>query len=403
VAPGNGYFVNAYAPGAICRAATSGSGTTTVPVYDGSVVVANEYLMLGLDTTKVYKVITGTTGASGAQTIVLDGTIGTISVNNTLINLGKDIGMQSGGPPSYTQNGTPNAVIYTTPNTSGPITNSVVTCDSSGDYSYYYAISTAIWELVRNTAGTPIMYLVQSANAGLTANGVGATNEVVRWNDTSGLILAEGMTSNAVTISDAGAISAPGTHALGPTNVTGAITGSTTLTLTGIATVGGLTTAGNIATTGSGTLTVAGASTLAAVTASGAVTATGLATLNGGLKTAHIDASVGNTPTGAIVSGWGTTGSPTASISGTDTRCTATVTAGTGTPANPAIFTVTFASAYGATPHVMVVQNVLTGGSNGSVSTGGVTWTASQSAITISMLMAPTVSKIYTFEIFVIA
>ena len=412
VAPGAGYFVNVYAPGAVARGTqTTGATTTVIPVYDGSGFAVNEYAMKGIDTTKVY-LITAVDNTAGAATITVNGTVATSADRDVFVNIGADTG--GGGTPTYIQTSTANAIIYYTPDTSEPITNSKVTCDASGDYGFYYAVATNFWEVIRNTAGTAVGYFIQNT-AGLRSSSTSTDNRVVRWDGATGLIIQDGYTNttpsgSAVSITDGGVISATAAgHTFGSLSTTSTATIGTNLTVNGNATLGdavGDTTAIAGAATVGSTLTVAGATSLAAVTASGAATVTGLTTATGGLKTAHIDASLGSLPTVAVVSGWGTVGSPTAVLAssvetGTDVRATVVLTSGSAGTVNPAIFDFTFATAFSTTPWAMVVQDV---SGNGLISSGGLTWVASPTKVRVSMLMAPGVSsKTYIFRILAIA
>jgi len=397
VSPGNGYFVNAYAPGAIASGASDApiGATTVLNLFTGHGVVAGDYVMKGIDTTKVALVDSVT-----ATTITIHNITITAVKDDVFINLGPDTG---GTTPTYIQT-SPRVVIYSTPDTTTAVPNSILTCDSGGDYGYWYAVDAQIWELVRNTAGTPIDYIIQNSNVLLSSSSSSVTdNTIARFDGTTGLLIQAGYSSNTPTISDSGGITAAGTHALGPTAVTGAFSASGTSTLAAVNASGTVAAAGAV-TVGT-TLGVTGASSLAAITGSSTLAITGESTLSGGIVTAHIAAKTGSAPTvtnaSALGNGWGTTGAAVVASNSTDNRFTVTITSGGTGQAVNATFAVVFATAWTTiAPFAIVALNKNASYTGTPNTTLG--WTTTTSGITVTFASQPVSGLVYIFSFIVL-
>jgi hypothetical protein len=141
------YTVTAYEPGG---QVTSDSTGTTLTVRAGHGFAAGDKLMVGTDTTK-YRTISGTPAATS---VVVTSAV-TVSAHDYLVNLAADTGTTT---PLYDGSGVSTARrIYQDMDLAGTtITNAQVTADAQGVYSYWYDDGLEIWELVRNTAGTPV-------------------------------------------------------------------------------------------------------------------------------------------------------------------------------------------------------------------------------------------------------
>lgn len=193
------YDVTAYENGAVANGAQS--SVSTVTVHTGHGFAANDYFIVGTDTTTFKKV-----GSVTATTLVLDS--GTVSVadDDLLLNLGTDTGTTS---PNYDGSG---VATYSDGAGSTANSNSRVTCNSEGWYGYWHD-SVEVWELVRDGDGTPVM-VVPDTTYGVTGPASATNNAVVRWDGPSGKAVQD----SGVTVDDSDNVSVPGTL-----TVTGAV------------------------------------------------------------------------------------------------------------------------------------------------------------------------------------
>lgn len=142
---GASYTVTAYEPGA--QVASDSTGTT-VTVRAGHGFEAGDKFIVGTDTSKFV-----TVSVAGATSLTVTPAV-TVSTNDYLTNLGADTGSTG---PNYDASG---RAIYQDMGLAGTaITQSRVTADAQGVYSYWYDDGLEIWELVRNTNGTPVAVL----------------------------------------------------------------------------------------------------------------------------------------------------------------------------------------------------------------------------------------------------
>lgn len=138
---GTAYTVTAYRHGAIANAA---SASTTVTVHANHGFKINDKLMLGLapSSMRIVTAYTNTTLTVNSALSVAD--------EDVLINLGPDTGA---GTPNY--DGSPLST-YTDNNGDGANTSARVTADSQGVYAYWHDGREEIWELIRDSSGTPV-------------------------------------------------------------------------------------------------------------------------------------------------------------------------------------------------------------------------------------------------------
>jgi len=407
VAPGASYKVCAYPAGAIASGTNTG---TSIPVFAGHGFSTGQYVMKGLNTTLVSRV-----ASTSSTTIVLDDTI-VSAANDVFINLGADTAPH----PTFVQ--TSAAIpIYSTPDTTTEITTpapAVVVCSADGEYGYYYPSDATIWELILDSAGTPVGYYITNTSTTLGTSGTPfVDNAITRWDGTGGLLLQSAYTSNTPTISDAGGITAAGTHTLGRTGATttlaGALSVAEATTLTGVVTApaantlgfaGNTTTvAGSLAVTQN--LSINGTThTIAGTTLDVSATATTL------LKTTtgQLNASTGTAPTVGTPTNFGSGGSLGAAITagGTDNRFRLTVTAGSsGAGTNPGSVVVTFNGRFAATAPIAIVARKASGAST-ALSTG-LDWTVvggtgAPNTLTLYYRAASVANEVYVFDVIVL-
>ena len=423
VAPAGSYIVNAYPAGGICKAVndTPGANTIVHHFYAGHGFAVNDYAMKitgGIpDPSKIAKV--DVVDVNGVDVTLHSSTI-TSSINTVFINLGPDTG---GVTPSYIRSDYATRLpIYSTPDTTTVITNASVTCDSGGNYGYWYDSAAIHWELVRNSIGTPVAYFIQ--NNALLLSTAGTTYKdlaIARWEDS--LHIKSNYTSSAVTpvISNAGVITATEAHQLGSTGKTVAILGSESigenLSVTGTLGVTGVMTAGaaNLLGLAGNTTTVRGALSVVQNTAlTGTLAVTSTSTLTGGLTTARISGSIRTSaPTTIAFSGTGiSTIWPTGTIgsinpTSTDTRLQVTITtpsSGGSLAANPQ-FKYSFVDGnFASAPYAIVTMNnnVLTLGTGLSYPCASATTVDYIVVTMVSTPSAPVYSKTYIFNILLI-
>jgi len=399
LAPGNLYQVNAYAQGAIASGPSTGG---VHQVYPGHGFVVGEYAMKGLDPLSVSRV--GAVNNNGTE-ISLDNTSLVSSANTVWVNLGVDA---NGTTPGYTQTGTPNRVIYSTPTTANTITNSIVICGSDGSYGYWYPSTLPIWELILTPAKVPIRCIIQNSNVLLVSNSTNLTdNLIARYDGTGGLTIQDGYATNAPSINDDGGITAAGTHILGKAGTTttllGALTAVQAVTLNGGITATGANTFGA---TGNMT-TIPGSATISQnLTLTG--TATFGSTLSAGNSTLLITdmsqisvkgATAPSSTIGLNVS-WGTSGTAASAAivaGGKDNRFTVAVTPRTSGFSGNATVTVTFGTPFTVSaPQGIVVMQNSTG-----VTAGQLSWTTSLTNIVITMPQNP-VAFVHYFSVILI-
>jgi hypothetical protein len=139
-APRTGYTVTVYPVGAEASATSS---DTTVPVYAGHSFRNSDKVLKNPGTDDTY----GTVTTAAAQQLTMSGSF-SVADGDQLVNLGADTGSSS---PAY--DASP-VSIYSDPAATNAISNSRVTTDSSGKYSYYTRGDGKCWELIRDASGT---------------------------------------------------------------------------------------------------------------------------------------------------------------------------------------------------------------------------------------------------------
>lgn len=162
---GVGYYVTAYEVGAQVAAASSG---TTATVRSRHGFAADDKLINGTDVTQYRRVISVTT-----TTLLLDSSI-SLAEGDLLVNLADDSGTTA---PNYDGSG---LSVYTDMDFSNVASNNTVLTDSYGRYCYYHN-GIARWELVRDSAGTPVAVYsdtgVSSASNATSVKDFGATGD----------------------------------------------------------------------------------------------------------------------------------------------------------------------------------------------------------------------------------
>lgn len=146
---GASYTVTVYSVGARANASSS---DTTVPVDAGHSFTVGD---------KIYNYNEGTfSGALTAVTATQLTAPGNFSVSSgdLLVNVGADTGTTS---PNWDGSNTP---IFSDPDGSTAVSNSRVTADSLGNYTYSYKGDGAAWELIRDTSGT-VQKLIEGSSA----------------------------------------------------------------------------------------------------------------------------------------------------------------------------------------------------------------------------------------------
>jgi len=138
------YTVLACPVGAVAAAASSGS-TATVDAGHGFAAADKALIWDGTTATFVAEAVNAVT----ATTIVWSSATPTIAKTNLLVNLGPD--SASGSTPAY--DASPMA-IYTDMDGGDAVTNSLLTCDTTGNYDYWTRGDGRNWELIRDTSGT---------------------------------------------------------------------------------------------------------------------------------------------------------------------------------------------------------------------------------------------------------
>lgn len=206
--PGVGYYVTAYPVGAQITS-NDGGGNFTIRAGHGLINTAKTIVMSG--DTMIDSSLRTVSGVPGATSVTLSSDVGTAAPGDYIVNLG----VADAGGPTY--DGSPLS-IYDTMDTGGtPKTRAENIAGADGEYSYWHGYS-EVWELVRNTTGTPVkLWQVPGGNVVGPAATV-LDNEIVRFDSTTGQHI-QGYTSDGPTISDTGAVNIPLT--LG---VTGAVT-----------------------------------------------------------------------------------------------------------------------------------------------------------------------------------
>jgi hypothetical protein len=142
---GASYDVTAYSFGAVANGAQAATGTVTV--HDGHGFVANEFFIVGTDSTTFKKVASVTT-----TTLVLDSGTVTVADDDVLLNLGTDTGTTS---PNYDGS---TVTVYTDSAGSTSVSNSRVTANARGQYGYWVNRST-VWELVRDSSAALVQVI----------------------------------------------------------------------------------------------------------------------------------------------------------------------------------------------------------------------------------------------------
>ena len=219
--PSVSYTVTAYATGGVVFSSPIPfSGSYYITMYPGHGFVPNDRFMVSIDPTS-YGVIINVNGD-----ILTATTTNPPSVGDALVNLGNDTGATS---PNYDGS---TIVVYTTPDTDQPITESRVTTNDDGEYDYYHDGTVALWELVRDANGLPVA-IIQDAFQILAA--------------TNDLTVTGGATITG-SVDIGGSLGVTGTL-----SVSSAVDISTTLNVTGTATLGTVVTP-SILTSGNSTL-----------------------------------------------------------------------------------------------------------------------------------------------------
>ena len=138
------YTVIALPHGAIASAASSG---TTATVDTGHGFAAGDKVLVydGTTATFVAEAISSVT----ATTLVWAAATPTIANTDRLCNLGPDTA--SGSTPAF--DASP-MFVYTDSAGADVITNSLITCDTTGNYDYWSFGDGLNWELIRDTSGT---------------------------------------------------------------------------------------------------------------------------------------------------------------------------------------------------------------------------------------------------------
>lgn len=141
LAPATSYRVTVYERGAVASGASSDG---TIEVYAGHGVEAGDRLLLepgGANT------LTATVDSVTATTIVFSPETYSTTKGMLLVNMGSDTGMAS---PNFDGSG---ETIYTYPGETA-VSNSTVTVNSLGNYSYWYIGNYERWELIRTSGGS---------------------------------------------------------------------------------------------------------------------------------------------------------------------------------------------------------------------------------------------------------
>lgn len=186
-APIAGGFVTTYDVGAVVNATQS--GVTSVTVYPGNGFAATDYFLYcastsSISTSRVFDV-SAVSAAAAQDTITFTAPIASFDAGSYLLNLGAD------STGAYTGS---TITTYSGPDTAFTAnTNSTVTISAGGTYEYWWNGAPA-WELIRNSAGTPVLInFVPRMFEGTLDQGalVVSSNTIIpRWNyhtiDTSG-------------------------------------------------------------------------------------------------------------------------------------------------------------------------------------------------------------------------
>ena len=393
--------VTAYDEGGVVK--TGGTLVTSATLYSGHGFAIGDCFIVNNDTAK-FRLISNVVGDVISMPAV------TVATGDVLVNLGTDTAGGS-GTPNYDGS---TITIYSTPDTTTAITSpkSTVTATSSGVYEYWYVVNTPIWELVRTSAGTPVGVKINNANSGAltssTSGGLSAVaNGIARWSGTTGLILKNGYTgANSATITDAGDITAAGTHTFGTagttTTLAGALSVAQASTLTGDVSAPGansLGTAGNTNTV-NGNLTVTKNLVVSGTThtiAGTSLTSTATTTTLGKTVTGDLSTSAGATPTITSTVGWGT-GTFTIVTGGTANRFRISMVVSGGTPSSSNSIVVAFNTTFVGTGPVAVVA-LNTDATSHGVGTG-LRWTTTTTGLTLVYLNTPG-SFTYLFDVIV--
>src|SRR3990172_10068236 len=139
--PAASYTVTAYAHGGVIETASSGFALTTDSPHG---FASGEKIMVGTDEAK-FRTITSITSA----TAFVVGSAVSVVVGDLVVNLGADTGSTS---PNYDGS---SLTIYSDADGEVAISQSRVTTNSQGEYSYWHR-NRSMWELVRDAAGDPI-------------------------------------------------------------------------------------------------------------------------------------------------------------------------------------------------------------------------------------------------------
>lgn len=138
------YTITAYPVGAVCSLGAINSTVQNVEAGHGF-VAGDKALIDPGDANRFTASINSVTATTITFSVAT-----TVSTGDLLVNLGPDTGS---GTPNY--DGSP-LKIYSDPDGSTPISNSRVTCDPAGEYSYFHRGDGRFWELIRNSSGTVI-------------------------------------------------------------------------------------------------------------------------------------------------------------------------------------------------------------------------------------------------------
>ena len=207
------YDVTGYEVGAVAYGAQS--ATSSVTVRAGHGFAANDFAMVGIDTTKFFKI-----GSVTNTELLLDSGAVTVADGDFISNLGLDTGTSI---PNYDGS---QVSIYDEPSgVATAISNSRVTCDSEGGYGYWHDVD-QVWELVRDSSGTPVE-VIPDTTKGVTGPSSATDNGLARFDGTSGKVIQD----SGVTVDDSNNLDVPGTLTVdGASTLTGATTQTGKLT-----------------------------------------------------------------------------------------------------------------------------------------------------------------------------
>lgn len=238
-------YATVYKAGA--RLAADASASTSITVHAVHGVSNGNKLVYGLTRTNVGVRVPYTVSdvSSSLDTAITVSPALTASAESLLVNLEADTGLALQSDGSYTApefDGS-TVTIYSDPNGDVTITNSTVTMEAGGEISFYADAGT-YWIVVHDFRRQIVrVYPDIGPNPTSTVAGpVSSTdNAIARFDGTSGAILQD-YSSNAPTITDAGAMTIPSTLNVdgavdfdAALDVAGAVTMQTTLDVDGAA------------------------------------------------------------------------------------------------------------------------------------------------------------------------